>query len=167
MNKRIPIYGLLTALALVLSYLEAQLPVFFAVPGMKLGLTNLVVLAALYRMDEKAALSLNIVRIVLVAFTFGNVFSMLYSLAGGILSWLVMILLKRSSRFSMVGVSVAGGIAHNIGQIVVACFVLETGKMIYYLPVLMISGLAAGIVIGLISGKIVRRLPADFGRWKK
>ena len=167
MNKRIPIYGLLTALALVLSYLEAQLPVFFAVPGMKLGLTNLVVLAALYRMDEKAALSLNIVRIVLVAFTFGNMFSMLYSLAGGILSWLVMLLLKRSSRFSMVGVSVAGGVAHNIGQIVVACFVLETGKLIYYLPVLMISGLAAGIVIGLISGEIVRRLPADFGRWKK
>lgn len=164
MSKKISTYGLLVALALVLSYLEAQIPVFFAVPGMKLGLTNLVVLAALYRLDEKSALILNIVRIVLVAFTFGNLFSMIYSLAGGMLSWLAMLLLKRTGAFSMVGVSVAGGVAHNIGQILVAILALETGKLIYYLPVLMLSGLAAGIVIGLIGGEIVKRLPAGLER---
>jgi len=157
-ERKVALYGLLTALAFVLSYIEAQIPVLFAVPGMKLGLTNLVILFSLYRMSSRDALLLNVVRMILVAATFGNLFSLAYSLAGGILSWLAMILLKRSKKFSMVGVSVAGGVAHNVGQILVAIFVLETGKLIYYLPVLLVSGLAAGVVVGILGGELVKRI---------
>ena len=157
-ERKVALYGLLTALAFVLSYIEAQIPVLFVVPGMKLGLTNLVILFSLYRMSSRDALLLNVVRMILVAATFGNLFSLAYSLAGGILSWLAMILLKRSKKFSMVGVSVAGGVAHNVGQILVAIFVLETGKLIYYLPVLLVSGLAAGVVVGILGGELVKRI---------
>jgi len=157
-ERKVALYGLLTALAFVLSYIEAQIPVFFAIPGMKLGLTNLVVLFALYRMGSLDALLMNIVRMILVAATFGNLFSLAYSLAGGILSWLTMSLLKRSGKFSMVGVSVAGGVAHNMGQILMAILVLETGKLIYYLPVLLVSGLAAGVVVGILGGELVKRI---------
>jgi len=161
-GKKVALYGMLTALAFVLSYVESLLPVYFAVPGMKLGLTNLVVLTALYRMRERDALLLNIVRIVLVGLTFGSMFSMLYSLAGGVLSWLVMTLLHRSPSFSITGVSIAGGVAHNVGQILVAICVLETTALIYYLPFLLISGLAAGAVIGLLGSQLVKRLPASY-----
>ena len=151
--------GLLIALALVLSWVESRIPVFFAVPGMKLGLTNLVVLIALYRLGYSDALLLNLVRILLVGLSFGNLFSMAYSLAGGALSFLVMFLLKKSGRFHIITVSTAGGVFHNVGQVIVAMLVLGSGYVAYYLPVLWISGIAAGAVIGLISGQIVRRLP--------
>ena len=158
-GKKVSLYGLLTALAMVLSYVEAQVPPVL-LPGMKLGLTNLVVLAALYRMGERQAFLLNAVRIVLVAFTFGNMSNMLYSLAGGLLSWIIMCLLKKTGRFSMTGVSVAGGVAHNCGQILVAAFILETPALItYYLPILILSGLAAGVLVGILGSTIVKRLP--------
>lgn len=151
--------GLLVALAMVLSWVEAQIPAFFAVPGMKLGLTNLVVLAALYLLSWQDALVLNVVRILLVGMTFGNLFAVIYSLAGGILSFLVMLLLKRSGKFRMVTVSVAGGIFHNIGQILVAMCVLESSYVLYYLPVLWLTGLGAGAVIGILCALVVKRLP--------
>jgi heptaprenyl diphosphate synthase len=128
---------------------------------MKLGLTNLVVMMALYKMSAKDAIALNFVRIVLVSLTFGNAFSLIYSLAGGMLSCLVMILLKKSGRFGMLGVSVAGGVFHNIGQILVAMVLLETWQIASYVVVLWVSGVAAGVVIGILSGEIVRRLPDD------
>ena len=152
--------GLLIALALVLSWVESQIPVFFAVPGMKLGLTNLVVLIALYKMGPVDALVLNAVRILLVGLSFGNLFSMIYSLAGGVLSFLVMFLLKKTGRFHMATVSIAGGVFHNVGQVIVAMLVLSSGYVAYYLSVLWISGIAAGAVIGLISGQILKRLPS-------
>lgn len=152
--------GLLIALALVLSWVESQIPVFFAVPGMKLGLTNLVVLIALYRLRPADALLLNALRILLVGLSFGNLFSMVYSLAGGVLSFLVMLLLKKAGRFHMITVSIAGGVFHNVGQVIVAMLVLSSGYVAYYLPVLWVSGIAAGAVIGLISGQIVNRLPS-------
>lgn len=162
-RNRVAEYGLLAALAMVLSYVEAQIPVFFAVPGMKLGLTNLVVLTALYRQGPAGAFGINIVRIVLTALTFGNMFSMIYSLAGGMLSFLMMFLAKKTDKFSMTGVSVTGGVFHNVGQILVAMFVLETASLIYYLPFLLVSGVAAGVVIGIISAAVVSRLPAYRG----
>lgn len=158
-SSKIAEYGLLAALAMVFSYVESRIPVFFAVPGMKLGLTNLVVLTALYRQGERAAFGINLVRIVLTAFTFGNMSAMIYSLAGGCLSYLVMILCKRSGKFSMAGVSIAGGVAHNIGQILVAIFVLETAQLVYYLPFLLIAGTAAGFVIGIVGSEVLKRLP--------
>ena len=157
-TRRIAQYGLLVALALILSYLEAQLPVFFAVPGMKLGLTNIVLLLALYCMGAKSALAVNFVRIVLVSILFGNGVSFWYSLAGGLLSGAVMIALKKCGRFSVLAVSISGGIAHNIGQIAAAMVLLQTAALGWYLLLLWFTGLLSGAVIGVLGGVLCRRL---------
>lgn len=159
-TQKIALRGLLVAVAMVLSWVETQIPAFFAVPGIKLGLTNLVVLAALYCLSERDAVLINLLRILLIGITFGNMFSLLYSIAGGLLSGLTMILMKRLGKFDITAVSVAGGIMHNVGQIMVAMVVLETKSLLYYLPVLWISGIVAGLVIGLLSKEVVRRLPS-------
>ncbi|MCQ2501999.1 MAG: Gx transporter family protein [Lachnospiraceae bacterium] len=161
---KVATYGLLIALAMILSYVEAQIPAFFAVPGMKLGLTNVVVLFALYRIGYKSAFFINLLRILLVAMLFGNGMSLAYSLAGGMLSTLVMMLLKRSGSFRMVTVSIVGGITHNIGQILVAILILQTTALAWYLLILWFSGLASGLVIGLIGAEILKRMksiPSD------
>ena len=156
--RKIAKLAMLTALAMILSYVESLIPVFAAVPGMKLGLTNLVVLVALLYMDAGSAFLINMIRIVLVALTFGNLFALLYSLAGGILSFAVMFLLKKTDKFSAVGISAAGGIAHNAGQITVACIVLDTAYVLGYLPVLIISGIIAGVIIGILCGLVAKRI---------
>ena len=160
-GKRDAYYGLCIALAFVLSYLESLLPVFTGVPGVKLGLTNLVVLVALYRLKVYDALFINVVRIILVGLTFGNGYSFLYSLAGGIFSFVVMVILYRSKKFGSVGVSVSGGVAHNFAQIAVARLIMETHALLFYLPVLILSGTMAGVLVGILSGQIVKRLPRD------
>ena len=152
-------YGLLLALALVLSYVESFIPLSFAVPGVKLGLANIVVLFALYRTGAVPALILSLLRVLLVSFMFGNAFALVYSLSGAILSWGLMSLLKKSGRFSPVGIGIAGGVAHNIGQLLCAMTVLETGRLAYYLPVLLVSGTVAGTLIGLAAGMTIKRLP--------
>ena len=157
-NRKLALYGLLTALALILSYVEGQIPAFFAVPGMKLGLTNVVVLLALYCMGAKSALAVNFVRIVLVSILFGNGVSFWYSLAGGLLSGAVMIALKKCGRFSVLAVSIAGGIAHNIGQITFAAVIVQTAGVFYYLPFLLAAGCIAGTLIGVVGGIITERL---------
>lgn len=160
-SKRIARYALLVALAMVLSWLESLVPVSAAVPGVKLGLTNLVVLFALYRMSLRDAAVISLIRVLLVSFTFGNAYAFAYSMAGAVLSLLVMALLHRSGKFSPVGVSVSGGVCHNIGQILVAMAVLGTGRIAVYLPVLMVSGLAAGVAIGAVGGLLVKRIPGQ------
>ena len=158
-SKKIAYYGLCIALAFVLSYVESLFPTFIAVPGVKLGLTNLVVLIALVKIGKKDAFFINMIRILLVGLTFGTAFSLLYSFAGGILSFLVMMLFYGKNRFSVIGVSVAGGVAHNVGQILVAMMVLESKALVYYLPVLILSGTLAGVVVGILCGEVVKRLP--------
>lgn len=158
-TKQMAQFAMLAALAMVLSYIEAMVPAFFAVPGMKLGLTNLVVLVALYRMGTKPALIINIVRIVLSAMMFGTVVSLWYSLAGGLLSGAVMIGLKRTGKFHPLTVSVAGGISHNIGQIAVAMLVMRTTAIAWYLLALWLSGIVAGAVIGILGSWMLKRLP--------
>ncbi len=160
-TRRITLYGVLVALALILSFVESQIPAFFAVPGMKIGLTNIVVLFALYAEDERAAVIINIVRIMLVALLFGNAMSMAFSLAGGILSATVMILLKRTGKFGIVGVSCAGGVSHNIGQIFVAMIVMNTRAIALYLPILWATGIVSGIIIGISGGVVVSRVQID------
>ena len=157
--RRVALRGVLVSAAMVLSWVEAQIPAFFAVPGMKLGLTNAVVLTALYLLSSRDAVVINLVRILLVGFTFGSVSAMLYSLAGGLLSGAVMIMLRKTGRFGPVGVSVAGGVSHNVGQILVAMAVLGSHYVLYYLPFLWLSGLAAGTLIGILCGFLLRRLP--------
>ncbi len=151
-------YGLLIALAFVFSYIESLIPISIGIPGVKLGLANLVSVITLYTLGWKAAAAVSLVRVILTGFTFGNLSMMMYSLAGASLSLLVMILCRRLDLFDMTGVSIAGGVAHNIGQIAVAALVLESSALFYYLPVLLISGTAAGAVIGLLGGLIVRRV---------
>ena len=138
-------FALLTALAMVLSWVEFLLPLPTAIPGVKLGLTNLVVLFALYRLGTRSAWCLSLLRVLLVSFTFGNAFSLWYSLAGAVLSLLVMVGLKKTGKFSVTGVSVAGAVSHNLGQILVAMAVLRSAAVVYYYPALLLSGTVAGI----------------------
>lgn len=161
-TKKIALYGLLTTLALILSYLESLLPLSFAVPGVKLGLPNIAVLFALYRLGGRGACAISLVRVLLVSVLFGNMFSLAYGASGAVLSLLVMLLLKKSGKFSVAAVSVAGGVAHNAGQIIVAVFVLETRGLIYYLPPLCVSGVAAGLLVGLAAALLIRR--TDIGK---
>ncbi len=156
--KVVALNGILVALALILSWVERQTPVFFATPGMKLGLTNLVVLIALYCIGPKSALVINAARILLVGFLFGNGISILYSLAGGMLSTTVMILLKRTEKLNIITVSIIGGICHNTGQILVAMALLQTTSLAYYMVILWFAGLGAGAVIGLLGGILTKRL---------
>ena len=158
-SRRLARYALLTALAMALSWLESLVPLAGVVPpGVKLGLTNLVVIFALYRMGLRDAAAISLVRVVLVAFTFGNSYSFAYSLAGAALSLAVMALLKRSGKFSLLGISVAGAVSHNIAQVLVAMAVLETARLAWYLPVLLVSGIAAGVCVGAAGGLIVKRI---------
>ena len=156
-TKKLTTLALLTAGAMILSYVESMLP-SIGIPGVKMGLANIAVIFALYRLGWKEALGISLVRVFMVSMLFGSMSALLYSLAGAALSLGVMALLKRLDRFSETGVSVAGGVAHNIGQIAVAAMVLESGAIFYYLPVLLLSGSAAGAVIGFLGGLIVKRL---------
>lgn len=158
-TKKISTYGLLVALAFIFSYIETLIPINLGVPGIKLGLANIVVMIALYTMGSKEAFSMALIRVVLVAFTFGNLMMMMYSLAGSILSCISMILLKKTGKFSMVGVSISGGVMHNVGQILMAILVLDTIQLYYYLPVLILSGIITGILIGILGAEIAKRLP--------
>lgn len=155
--KRIALFGIMVALAFTFSYLESLIPFNFGIPGVKLGLANLVVVVALYVMKPGEAFSIAIIRIFLAGLTFGNVYSLAYSLCGGILSFIVMWLVKRT-KLSVIGVSMMGGICHNIGQITVAAIVMETARIVYYLPVLIGAGLLTGLLLGVISNLIINRL---------
>ena len=161
-TKKIVLYGLMIAVAFVLSYAESLIPAFFAVPGMKLGLSNLVVIVALYLMGIKSAVIINIIRVLLAALLFGNGMSLAYSMAGAVLSMAVMILLKKTGKFHTVVVSIAGGVFHNVGQIVVAMIVLQTKSIAWYLLVLWLTGIAAGAVIGVIGAILCSRLKNIF-----
>ena len=158
-------YGLLIALALLMSYVESQVPAFFAVPGMKLGLTNIVVLCALYLLGPGAAIGINLVRVLIVGWLFGTGLSLAFSAAGAVLSGLTMILLKK--HFHRIVVSVAGGIMHNVGQILVAVAVLSTARIAWYLLILWFSGMASGAVIGLLGNELVKRLQPAVKRWEE
>lgn len=156
-TKNVALFGMMVALAFTFSYLESLIPFNFGIPGVKLGLANLVVVVALYTMKPAEAFSIAVIRIFLAGLTFGNAYSIAYSLCGGILSFAVMLLLKRT-KLSMVGVSMMGGISHNIGQIIVAAIVMETARIAYYLPVLLVAGLATGLLLGVVSSLIVSRV---------
>lgn len=158
MKNRAAYFGVFTALALIFSYVEMLIPIQFGVPGIKLGLANLLIVIMLYKCGLKEALLLSVVRIILSGFIFGNMFSILYSLAGGILSLAVMALLKSRGSFSVMGVSIAGGVSHNLGQLAVAMAVVATYRVGYYLPVLLIAGLLTGMLIGIISNEVLKRI---------
>ena len=154
-GRKVAIFGVFTALALIFSYVELLIPINFGIPGAKLGLANLMTVLVLYKMGIKEALALSII---LSGFMFGNLFGILYSLSGGLLSFLVMVLLKKSDRFSVAGVSIGGGTAHNIGQLFVAMVVVQTYQVGYYLPVLLVAGEVTGLLIGLVAKEVLKRI---------
>ena len=146
------------ALSMILSFVESQIPAFVAIPGIKVGLTNIVVVFALYKLGWKEAGVISLIRVFLVSLLFGTGATFLYSIAGAVLSYVGMLLLKGTGRFSYVAVSVAGGVLHNIGQIGMACLVMETNLILYYLPFLLLSGTVAGVVVGLLAAVMIRRI---------
>ena len=157
--KRLVTEAMLCALALILSYVESLFPLSVAVPGVKMGLPNLVIVFALYRMGAGSAARISLVRVAVVALLFGNIYSLLYSLAGAVLSLVLMALLKNVSGLHTAGVSVAGAVMHNIAQIGVAMIILGTKEIIYYLPPLLISGVVTGVAIGLVAALLIQRIP--------
>ena len=158
MAKKMAYGGVLTACALIFSYVEYAIPVNIGFPGIKLGLANIVIVVALYGLGIKYAFAINLTRVVVAALLFSGVFGMFFGLAGGLASLCVMAVLKRADRFSVIGVSVAGGAAHNMGQLLAATFLIANFAVLYYLPVLLISGALTGALIGLLSKILLERL---------
>ena len=150
-NKKLANMAMLVALAMIFSYVESLIPINFGVPGMKLGVANLVTVTGLYFLEIPEVLAVSVLRVLLTGFLFGNGMSIIYSLAGAVVSLLAMVLVKKMD----VGVSITGGVFHNIGQILVAMAVVENLKLIYYLPVLLVAGTVTGFVIGIVAGKIL------------
>lgn len=151
-------FGMFLALSLIFSYLETLIPISFGIPGIKLGLANVVTVAALYYAGTKEALVLAILRNILSGFLFGNLFAIFYSIAGSLSSIFIMHLLKKRGSFSVTGVSIVGGVFHNIGQLLVAMVVVESFSISYYAPVLLTAGMITGAVIGLLVQKLQRYL---------
>lgn len=161
--KKTAFLGLCTALALVLAYVEVLIPpIITAIPGIKIGLPNIVIIFLLYRHGIKEAALVSIVRVVAVALLFGNVMGFAYSIAGAVLSLLGMLLLKKLDFMSVVGVSVAGGVLHNVGQIAMAMILLGTAELGYYLIVLAVTGTVSGVLIGICGALMIKRIP----EWK-
>lgn len=159
-TKKIAVLGLCTAVALILAYVESMLPpLFHAVPGIKIGLPNIIIVFVLYRFGVKEAAVVSFIRMLAVSFMFGNMMALVYSMVGAFFSMLVMVVLKKLNFLSVVGVSVAGGVFHNVGQIVTAMLLLGTAELGYYLIVLTITGTVSGIFVGLCGAIIVKRIP--------
>ena len=160
-THKVTLMALSVALAMILSFVESQIPAFVAIPGVKMGLANIAVVFALYKFGWKEAAGVSLLRVLLVSLLFGNFASLFYSLAGAVLSLAGMIALKKSGLFSTVAVSVTGGVLHNVGQIAMACILLETDVIRYYLPFLILSGTLAGVVIGLLAAELVKRIKVE------
>lgn len=156
--SKVSMLALTVALAMILSFVESQVPTFVAIPGVKMGLANIAVVFALYKMGWKYAAVISGVRVFLVGLLFGSGVSLLYSMTGAVVSFLSMLLLKKTKLFSYTAVSVTGGVMHNMGQIGMACVLMSTNILKYYAPFLVLSGTLAGIVIGLLSAVLIKRI---------
>ena len=156
--KRIAYYGSMLGLAIICGYVEMLIPFDFGIPGIKLGLANIVALVLLYKNGFLPALAVSVSRVLLIGILFGNVMSVFYSLAGGVLSLIVMYLVKKIPYFSTVGVSVAGAAAHNIGQLAGALVVIGMKAVMFYLPFLLIAAVITGFLIGLGAGYLIKRI---------
>jgi heptaprenyl diphosphate synthase len=158
MKKKTAYLGVMLALALICSYVEVLIPIPIGIPGIKLGLANIVIVFALYSMGIKEALVLSIMRVTISGFMFGNVIAIAYSLAGGLLSLLIMYLLKKTDKLSCISISIAGGIFHNIGQMIIATILVDNYYVLYYVPVLMIAGFITGACIGVVAQEVFLRI---------
>ena len=157
-TKKLATLAVTVSVAMILSFVESRIPAFVAIPGVKVGLANIAVIFALYKLGWREAITVSVIRVFLVSLLFGSVVSLAYSFAGAVLSLSLMLLLKKIGIFTEVAVSVVGGIAHNVGQILVAFLLLETGVVFYYLPFLMVSGVIAGIAVGVAAALLIKRI---------
>lgn len=148
----------ITAVAMILSYLESLLPPILPLPGAKIGLSNIATVFALYALGWRSAVAVSLVRVLLSALLFGNAAALIYSLFGAVFALLFMILFHRPGFLSPVGVSVIGGVFHNVGQIIAAIIIMENGAIAVYLPPLLIVGTVAGVAVGIAAGLLVLRL---------
>lgn len=164
-GRRVALDGILVALAMIFSYVETFIPLNFGVPGVKLGLANLIVLLGLTFLPALDVLLISLVRILLSSLLFGNVMSLWYSLAGGLLSFLAMYLLSRRDDVSLIGMSMTGGVFHNVGQVVTAALVVKTMELTWYLPVLLVAGLVTGAVVGTLAKLLVPRTKKALGEF--
>ena len=158
MSKKVARMGVFIALAMIFSYIEVLIPFNFGIPGVKLGIANIVTVTSLYIFSTGEAFGISVIRIVLMGILFGNGMSLLYSLAGGLLSFLAMWIGKKINWFSVMGVSVAGGVFHNVGQILAVMLVMKNTMFVAYLPVLLVAGVVTGYLIGLLANKIIELL---------
>ncbi len=155
MAKRVAMAGIFVSLALIFSYVESLIPFNFGIPGIKLGLANVVIVTGLYLMKLPDVCLISVIRIFVSGLLFGNMMSLIYSLSGGILSLAIMIILKKINKFSVIGVSISGAVCHNIGQIAAAIIVTGVPVIAYYLPILMAVGIITGAVMGIIASRIL------------
>lgn len=155
MTRNVARMGVFIALAMVFSYVEALIPFDFGIPGVKLGIANLVIVTGLYLFSAKETFGISMIRILMMGMLFGNGVSIFYSFAGGILSFFIMLIAKKIDWFSIIGVSIAGGVFHNVGQILAAILVLKNVMIITYLPVLLISGIVTGALMGILANRII------------
>ena len=163
-GRRVALTGMMASLALIFSYVEVLFPFNAGIPGVKLGLANLVPLIILYRLNARYAFAANLIRVILAGLLFSGLFAALYSLAGSLTSFLVMYLLKKTRLFSVIGVSTAGGVFHNLGQLTVAMLAVSGPQLIHYMPVLIISGMIAGIIVGIGAAILLDRIPEKLFR---
>lgn len=163
-GRRVALTGMMASLALIFSYVEVLFPFNAGIPGVKLGLANLVPLIILYRLDARYAFAANLIRVILAGLLFSGLFAALYSLAGSLTSFLVMYLLKKTRLFSVIGVSTAGGVFHNLGQLIVAMLAVSGPQLFHYMPVLIISGMIAGIIVGIGAAILLDRIPEKLFR---
>ena len=161
MKRKTAYLGLFAAVAIIFGYVESLIPVFAGIPGVKIGLANLAVLFILDRYSWRDAALVSVVRILVIGFMFGNLFSIVYSLAGAALSLTVMNFLKKNSEFSLIGISVAGGVTHNIGQLIVAMIVVSNTSLMVYAPALLVAGVLAGVAIGVLVKEVLGRVPLN------
>ncbi len=156
-TKRLTLLGVLTAVAMVLSYVEMLLPPLYSgLPGIKLGLSNIVIIFLLYKFSFKDALAVSLIRVCLVSLLFSNAVVFIYSFSGAVLSLIFMVILKKTNRFSNIGVSIVGAVSHNLGQVLTAVILMQTPKIAYYMAVLLISGALSGVIIGIISAWVLK-----------
>ena len=158
---RMTLTAMLTVIALMFSYIEAMIPITLGIPGFKLGFANIMIIIALYALDLRYAFAIDLTRIIMAGLLFGTPFSMLYSLAGGMLSLAVMCGLKKTGLFSVIGVSMAGGVFHNLGQLMVAALAVSNLRMFIYFPVLVFTGIATGIGTGVIAYAVLSKMPGS------
>ena len=157
-QKKTAYLGLFAAVAIIFGYVESLIPFFAGIPGIKLGLANLAVLFILEKYTWREAALVSLVRIFVIGFLFGNMFSILYSLAGASLSLAIMTFMKKKSGFSILGISIAGGVSHNIGQLITAALIVENASFLYYAPALLVSGVVTGLLIGALTREVLKRI---------